>query len=67
MVTSIKIYGQSDTEYTLKYVECANDYRKQSSLYLTNVTYYDIIRIRLKENEASRVHHNRLMMERIGE
>ena len=45
MVTSIKIYGQSDTEYTLEYVECANDYRKQSSLYLTNVTYYDIIRI----------------------
>ena len=43
-------------------VDSTKDYRNQSSLYLTNVTYYGIIvRIRSQRHEESRVHSNRLM------
>lgn len=57
MVKNIRI-GQSAGKHPLKYGWNFTDYRKQSSLYLTNITIYGIIhnRIRRTAHEASRVH-----------
>lgn len=43
MVKEVKIYGQSASKIPLRYGITFNDYRKQSSANLTNVTIYDIM------------------------